>query len=357
MDELQIKSSDEELKQFFDAVLKMRRSTDPFPVNLDDMWWLVFAQKKDAIRHLKTSDRFKEGEDYIFMDDRKGPKEKSSKQIFEGKYKYISLQPDTLKNFKLKSEEDNTFREGKYSKGQPSKPCFLSVPCLEYLISTRNRDVFNVYMHYLHQNVNRPEGYLLSAIGETFYNLTSCSRVEDVAEFLTVMGEKEKKGEKFPVYLNEVFSLGFLSLQGAIDELKHSVRDDYMEGRHYIKVSSGNQPGYHLSSRGFDLLITTRSGLVAKAYAMAVDEGKYPALPPLVASQFIPQKKTNIKKLMKMYNVTGSKREQVNAMLDRAYLLYEQAETKEELEMSNSLVSMLLRYSRYMGDKPEGVIE
>lgn len=212
-------------------------------------------------------------------------------------------------------------------------------------------------MHYLHQNVNRPEGYLLSAIGETFYNLTSCSRVEDVAEFLTVMGEKEKKGEKFPVYLNEVFSLGFLSLQRAIDELKHSVRDNYMEGKHYIKVSLGIQPGYHLSSRGFDLLITTRSGLVAKAYAMAVDEGKYPVLPPLVASQFISQKRTNIKKLMKMYNVTGSKREQVNSMLDRAYLLYEQAETKEELEMSNSLVSMLLRYSRYMGDKPEGVIE
>lgn len=357
MNELNIKNPEEELKQFFDAVLKMRRSTDPFPVNLDDVWWLAFDQKGNAIRYLKISDKFKEGEDYIFKDNSAKPEEKTPEQIFEEKYKYLSLQPDTLKDFKLKEEDDITFQNEKKSKGQPSKPCFLSVPCLEYLISTRNRSVFNVYMNYLHQNVNRPEGYLLSAIGETFYNLTSCSRVEDVAEFLSAIGEKEKRGVKFPVYLNEVFALGFLSLQAAINELKRPAGNGYMEGRHYIKVTEGKQPGYHLSPACFDRLITTRSGLTAKAYLMAVDEGAYPVLPSVAASQFLPQKRTNIGRLMKKYNVTGSKREQVNAMLDRAYLLYEQTETKEEVEVVNNVISLLLRYSRYIGDKPSDVIK
>lgn len=275
MSELKIESTDEKLKRFFDTVLRMAHSTNSFPVNLDDVWWMMFGKKGSAVRYLKTYGKFKEGEDYAFTDGTVLEHKQEKAEVgLDKEYKDSSLQSDAFKDFKLRKDGKIIFSNERRSKRRPSRSCFLSVPCLEYLISTRNRGVFNVYINCIHQSGSCMEGYFLSSIGETFYNLISCSRIEDVFEFLVAMSEKKRQGIKFPVYLNEVFSLGFPSLQAAVDELKRLAGNGYMEGSHYVKGTTGNQPGYHLSLAGFDRLITIRSGLVARAYSIAVSGGQ-----------------------------------------------------------------------------------
>lgn len=39
-------SSNEELKTYFNAVLELSQSNNEFPVNLDDVWMLVYGRNK-----------------------------------------------------------------------------------------------------------------------------------------------------------------------------------------------------------------------------------------------------------------------------------------------------------------------
>ena len=63
--QLRKESSQEELKDYFAGVMTLARSSEQFPVNLDDVWPLVYVSKGDAVRALKKSDLFIEGVDYI----------------------------------------------------------------------------------------------------------------------------------------------------------------------------------------------------------------------------------------------------------------------------------------------------
>lgn len=57
-------SSNEELKTYFNAVLELSQSNNEFPVNLDDVWMLVYGRKQEAVRALTSNDQFIEGVDY-----------------------------------------------------------------------------------------------------------------------------------------------------------------------------------------------------------------------------------------------------------------------------------------------------
>lgn len=45
-------SSESEIKAYFNAVLKLSQSDDEFPVNLDEVWPLVYSEKGKAVRAL-----------------------------------------------------------------------------------------------------------------------------------------------------------------------------------------------------------------------------------------------------------------------------------------------------------------
>lgn len=55
-------SSESEIKAYFNAVLKLSQSDNEFPINLDDVWPLVYNQKSDAVASLKGN--FIEDVDY-----------------------------------------------------------------------------------------------------------------------------------------------------------------------------------------------------------------------------------------------------------------------------------------------------
>lgn len=57
-------STAQEIKAYCEEVLRMSRDSEEFPVNLDDVWPLVFGRKEEAVRALKNDKLFVENIDY-----------------------------------------------------------------------------------------------------------------------------------------------------------------------------------------------------------------------------------------------------------------------------------------------------
>lgn len=58
-------SSDTDLKNYFMGVLKLSKSEEDFPVNLDDVWMLVYNERGKATKALRKN--FIENVDFILV--------------------------------------------------------------------------------------------------------------------------------------------------------------------------------------------------------------------------------------------------------------------------------------------------
>lgn len=56
-------STEEQLKQYFMGIVELNKSSEEFPINLDDIWPIGYTRKNDAVRTLRNE--FLEGEDFI----------------------------------------------------------------------------------------------------------------------------------------------------------------------------------------------------------------------------------------------------------------------------------------------------
>lgn len=102
-------STSSDIKRYFEEILNVSRSSDEFPVNLDDVWPLVYSEKSKAVRSLKEN--FVKDLDYrVFAQNGKNP-------------------------------------EG----GRSSYEYMLSLPCLEFFIARKKREVFEVYRQVFHR--------------------------------------------------------------------------------------------------------------------------------------------------------------------------------------------------------------
>lgn len=361
----------EDLKKYFTTIIEIGEKKERFPVSLDLVWPLVFDKKYNAVRYLTHSDKFVENIDYIGLDVKENSEieqrmsEKAESFGLLG-YQFINFGFPQSEGNQLPGESsssdpesDPEIEEEKNKGGRPTKIYRLSLPCLEYLISTRNRDVFDVYMRVFHAAYTRTEGYILTSVAKTIYNLTPSSHVEKVTDFLVSMHYRVGRGQKHPIYLNEVFSLGFPSMQDAINELRNPMTDEYVEGRDYIRVTEGEQPGYFLSFNAFDRLIVPRSPLASLAYRRAFKSERLPAIPSSLVSTATGKKDDkDIARLKKKYGISeGNKREQISAILDRLCVLYEQVESTDEAMLINNIITPSLLYGRSLGEKLEGEIE
>lgn len=115
MKQLTKQSSEAEIKAYFCAVLNLSESDEEFPVNLDDVWPLVFGRKQEAVRALKNDKYFFEGIDYQPL---RKDAQRSDNGQFNGADKVIYM---------------------------------LSVPCLEFFIARKVRPVFEVYRQVFHK--------------------------------------------------------------------------------------------------------------------------------------------------------------------------------------------------------------
>ena len=99
--------SPQQLREYFNVLLGLYRSGEQYPVDLEDVWMLVYSEKSKAVRALKKA--FVEGEDYVTV----APNGERTKGRFNA---------ETMKV---------TYR--------------LSIPCFEYFIAKKVREVFEVY--------------------------------------------------------------------------------------------------------------------------------------------------------------------------------------------------------------------
>lgn len=113
-------STDQEIKAYFEEVLRLSRDSEEFPVNLDEVWPLVYAEKGKAVRALKSNDLFVENVDYK-------PFAQNGKQV-----------------------ENNGKQDHSWG-GNNQVTYMLSVPCLEFFIARKVRPVFEVYRQVFHK--------------------------------------------------------------------------------------------------------------------------------------------------------------------------------------------------------------
>ncbi len=107
-------SNSSEIKQYFLHILELKNSHEEFPVDLDEVWTLVYTRKDSAVKDLTKN--FIQDIDY---------------QVF-----------------RQKAEQNG-------SGGHNKITYKLSVSCLEYFIARKIRAVFNVYRAVFHQKIER----------------------------------------------------------------------------------------------------------------------------------------------------------------------------------------------------------
>lgn len=117
-------STAQDIKAYFEEVLQLSKDSKEFPVNLDDVWPLVYSAKEKAVRALKSNDLFLQGIDYQVL-------------ATNGENSGVLAQ-----------------NGGKVPNGRPTETYMLSVPCLEFFIARKVRPVFEVYRQVFHKVAN-----------------------------------------------------------------------------------------------------------------------------------------------------------------------------------------------------------
>lgn len=133
MEALTKTSSSEEIKAYFNAILKLQSASEEFPINLDEVWMLVYSERRAAVRALNQN--FIENEDYY-------PVHRNVQRSNNGKF----------------SNENQV-------------DYFLSLSCLEYFIARKVRPVFEVYRQVFHKVSKAPQKQLPSNYVEALEEL------------------------------------------------------------------------------------------------------------------------------------------------------------------------------------------
>lgn len=102
-------STEEQIRAYFEEILKLYQTDEKFPVDLDRVWPLVYSERGVAVKSLKKN--FFDNEDFISFDQN------------------------------VKRETGSSVK----------KEYRLSVKCLEYFIARKVRSVFNVYREVFNQ--------------------------------------------------------------------------------------------------------------------------------------------------------------------------------------------------------------
>lgn len=114
-------SSESDLKRYFAAVLELSKSDNKFPINLDEVWPLVYSAKEKAVRALKHN--FFQDVDYQLL-----------------------------------------AQNGEKSFGRPNDTYYISLSCMEYFIARKVRPVFEVYRQVFHKTAEQPKQLSASEI-------------------------------------------------------------------------------------------------------------------------------------------------------------------------------------------------
>lgn len=218
MNQLTKKSSESEIKAYFEGIAKLMQSNEQFPVNLEDVWQLVYATKGKAVQTLKRSELFIEGVDY---------------QIFNQKVKKSGV---------FNQEEKNSD-----FMGRPTQVFMLSVPCLEFFIARKVRPVFEVYRKVFHKVVDTVQSTTIS----TFQPISFVDSLEPLAELNRSIIARFKRLQEMSggcscvTQVLKAYSEGYLIYRGCISDLTFLEGVAKCDGAEYLKelrYTDGDSP-------------------------------------------------------------------------------------------------------------------
>lgn len=218
MNQLTKKSSESEIKAYFEGIAKLMQSNEQFPVNLEDVWQLVYATKGKAVQTLKKSELFIEGVDY---------------QIFNQKVKKSGV---------FNQEEKNSDFTGR-----PTQVFMLSVPCLEFFIARKVRPVFEVYRKVFHKVVDTVQSTTIS----TFQPISFVDSLEPLAELNRSIMARFKRLQEMSggcscvTQVLKAYREGYLIYRGCISDLTFLEGVAKCDGAEYLKelrYTDGDSP-------------------------------------------------------------------------------------------------------------------
>ena len=189
-----------DIERYFRGVLALDQQDKVFPVNLDDVWRLVYAEKGKAVRTLKSD--FIENVDFIVI-------------AQNGK------NPDG---------------------GRPTDDYYLTSACLEYFVARKVRPVFEVYRRVFHHVANN--GHQQPQLPATYLDaLKALVASEEQKQQLAI--EIETKGAQ----INE--------LNTAINEMqpKANYVDSILQCNDTVTVT-GIAQDYGYSAKAFNMLLS-----------------------------------------------------------------------------------------------------
>lgn len=144
MKELTKTSTSAEIKQYFNAILKLSKANEEFPVNLDEVWPLVYERKDKAVEVLEK--------DFLQMPGNESFHEKGERSDYD----YMVVKERVPAGHTVSIKENY----------------YLSVPCLEFFIARKVRDVFEVYRQVFHKTAKKIENKdPMEMNANTLYNL------------------------------------------------------------------------------------------------------------------------------------------------------------------------------------------
>ena len=145
-------SSENEIKRYFKAVLKLSQSDSEFPINFDEVWMLVYQDKHKAVEDLK--DKF----------------------IQDVDYKALTQKVECSNGIGYSRRIDY----------------FLTVSCMEFFIARKVRPVFEVYRKVFHksaeQTLSLSDKMKAASWAAKFLNLNDSSKLLMAKQILDPLG-------------------------------------------------------------------------------------------------------------------------------------------------------------------------
>lgn len=161
-------SSESDLRKYFEAILQLSESNEEFPVNLDEVWPLVYIRKDVAVGALKKV--FVEGIDYVAK---------------------------PIENQSLRQNMERVWG------GQNKVNYYLSTSCLEYFIARKVRPVFEVYRQVFHgiAKNTRPVFEIPKSFSEAL--LLAANQQKQIEEQQKMLDEKAKENKEQTVVIEQ----------------------------------------------------------------------------------------------------------------------------------------------------------
>lgn len=188
-------SSESEIKAYFNAVLRLSQSDNEFPINLDEVWPLVYSEKSKSVRALR--DNFIENVDFITI---------------------------------AQNGEGGRFASTDY---------YLTLSCMEFFIARKVRPVFDVYRKVFHRTVQK-----------TIEEKTNPKREPSLTTKVRV-GLEWVKGVSEMLNLNDSSKLALL---GKLAKPLHLPLPDYTPSHGILKSATEllKENGIQISAREFN---------------------------------------------------------------------------------------------------------